>query len=60
VPTLDGNYPPETDHSYASYLRAALVFAVRENVQGAKAALDYAEAQLLRQGPSPYKWAFAR
>ena len=60
VPTPDGNYPPKTDHSYPSYLRAALVFAAREKIPGAKAALDYAEAQLLRRGPPAYKWAFAR
>ena len=60
APTLDGNYPPKTSIVYASYLRAGLAFAAREKVPGAKEALDYAEAQLLRRGSPAYKWAFAR
>jgi hypothetical protein len=56
--TRDGNFPPDTDVSYAAYLRGALAIAKRLGVSGAADAFAYVDGQVRRLRSLPEKWAF--
>jgi hypothetical protein len=56
--TPDGNFPSNTDRSYAAYLRAVLALAMRNQVAGADEAFRYVDGQVRRLGFLPYKWAY--